>query len=223
MENKRIIRVIGKGNLKLRPDVTRLVITCKGIYKEYGETLKQSAEDTAVIRDLFIQASFEYTDLKTLNFSVDTEYERYQERSVWKQRFIGYTYCHVMKIEFPSNNDRLGRILYSLSKCSVKPEFRISYTVSDPEAAKNELLRKAVFDAKDKAVILSDAAGVKLKTIQSIDYSWEEISFEVNPMNQFREIVGLNDMYEEGLGFDVDIEPDDIQASDTVSVVWEIE
>ena len=32
-------------------------------------------------------------------------------------------------------------------KSPLQPEFRISYTVKDPEAAKNELLNKAVQDA----------------------------------------------------------------------------
>ena len=54
-----------------------------------------------------------------------------------------------MKVEFESDNNRLGKILYALTNCPVKPEFRISYTVKDPETAKNELLGKAVSDAKD--------------------------------------------------------------------------
>ena len=53
-----------------------------------------------------------------------------------------------MKVEFASDNVHLGKILYALANCPVKPEFRISYTVKDPETAKNELLGKAVSDAK---------------------------------------------------------------------------
>ena len=51
---------------------------------------------------------------------------------------------HVMKVEFLTDNDRLGKVLYALANCPVKPEFRLSYTVNDPEAAKIELLAKAV-------------------------------------------------------------------------------
>ena len=86
--------------------------------------------------------------------------------------------------EFDPDKKRLGKILYALVQCELKPEFRISYTVKDPEAAKNELLGKAVKDAKEKAAVLSEAADVKLKDIQSIDYSWGEINFEVNPMGR---------------------------------------
>ncbi len=82
----------------------------------------------------------------------------YKEKNAWKQRFTGCKYRHSMIIEFASDNDRLGRILYALANCPVKPEFRLSYTVSDSEAAKNELLGKAVTDAREKAYVLTKAA-----------------------------------------------------------------
>ena len=128
-----------------------------------------------------------------------------------------------MKVEFESDNDRLGKILYALANCPVKPEFRISYTVKDPEAAKNELLGKAVSDAKDKAAVLTAAAGVSLKDIQNIDYSWGEIDFEVRPMNRALLADACMAPMDTGAGsYDMDIEPDDIEVSDTVTVLWEI-
>ena len=218
----RTIRVTGKGQVKVRPDMTRITVSLEGTNSEYSETLRKSSEDTEQLRDLLMDFGFERSDLKTLNFSVDTEYESYKDKGVFKQRFVGYKYHHLMKVEFDSNNERLGKLLFALSNSSTKPEFRISYTVRDPEAAKNELLGRAVSDAKEKATVLTGAAGVTLKNIQSIDYSWGEISFEVQPMNRVF-------MAEECLptavadAYDMDIEPDDIEASDTVTVIWEIE
>ena len=89
------------------------------------------------------------------------------------------------------------------------------------EASKNELLGKAVEDAKAKAVVLSKAAGVKLKQIQSIDYSWGEIDFECSPISEhFRNQSMM--MCKESGSYDVNVEPDDIEVSDTVTVTWEI-
>ena len=127
-----------------------------------------------------------------------------------------------MKIEFESDNDRLGKILYALANCSVSPEFRISYTVKDPEAAKNTLLGKAVTDAREKAAVLTQAGGVTLGDIQTIDYSWGEIDFEYRPMrNELMTPDRMTTPMAVG-GYDLDIEPDDIEVSDTVTVVWEI-
>ena len=175
----RTIRVTGKGQIKVRPDMTRITLSLEGTYPEYGEVLRRSSQDTEQLKDLLTGFGFERSDLKTLNFHVDTEYESYKDHGAYKQRFVGYKYHHTMKVEFESDNERLGKVLYALAHSPVRPEFRLSYTVKDPEAAKNELLGKAVTDAGAKAAVLTQAAGVALKDIQSIDYSWGQIDFEV--------------------------------------------
>lgn len=203
--------------------MTRITVTLEGLNKNYEKTLQKSTEDTDSLKKILSGFGFERSDLKTLQFNVDTEYETVTERGAYKQRFVGYKYRHVMKVEFPSDNDRLGKILFALANSSVKPEFRISYTVSDPEAAKNALLSDAVADAKEKAAVLSQAAGVALKDIQSIDYSWEKIDFEVGPIDRLAAVGGGFLSPAAGkASFDLDVEPDDISASDTVTVIWEI-
>ena len=220
----RTIRVTGSGRIKVRPDRTRITITLEGTYPDYDKTLQHSSEDTEQLRELVTGFGFAPEELKTLYFHVDTQYEGYQEDGVYKQRFLGYRFQHTMKLEFDSDNERLGRVLYALANCPVKPEFRLSYTVKDPEAAKNELLGKAVTDAQEKASVLTQAAGISLKDIQSIDYSWGQINFEVQPMN--RMLMGDDclaaPMVAEGASYDMVIEPDDIEVSDTVTVIWEI-
>jgi len=216
--------VTGKGQINLKPDMTRISISLEGTYPEYSETLRHSSEDTEAIKDLLTAFGFERSDLKTLDFSVDTEFESYKDHGAYKQRFIGYKYHHLMKVEFDSDNAQLGMVLYALANSQLRPEFRISYTIKDQEAAKNQLLGKAVSDAMDKADALAKAARVVLKDIQSIDYSWGHINFEVHPMSRML-------VAEEGLAlpmaasgtYDMDIEPDDIEVSDTVTLLWEIE
>ncbi len=222
MNNMRTIRVTGKGRIKVKPDMTRITLTLEGTYPKYDETLRRSSEDTESLKDLLTSFGFKRSDLKTLNFSIDTEYESYEEEDTYKRRFIGYKFRHLMKVEFESDNDLLGRILYALAGCSVNPEFSLSYTVKDPEAAKNELLGKAIIDAKEKASVLTRAAGVALKEIQSIDYSWGEIDFEFSPMNRPIMAPECSDEMMSSKSYAMDIEPDDIEVADTVTVIWEI-
>lgn len=225
MNNMRTIRVTGKGQIKVHPDMTRITISLEGIYKEYKETLRKSSKDTESLKDILTGFGFDRSDLKTLNFSVDTEYESYRDqKGAYKQRFVGYKFHHLMKVEFDSDNERLGKVLYALAHCPIKPEFRLSYTVKDQETAKNELLGKAVTDAKEKALVLTQAAGVVLKNIQSIDYSWGQINLEVEPMSKMLMADGYlaSPIESAGASYDIDIEPDDIEVSDTVTVLWEI-
>ena len=216
----RTIRVTGRGMMKVHPDMTRIMITLEGLEPEYGDALKRSAEETEQLKDTLAPFGFERTDLKTLSFGVDTEYESCKVKDEYRRRFAGYKFTHVLKVEFESDNRRLGKVLYALANCQLRPEFRLGYTVKDPEAVKNELLGKAVQDAIAKAGVLSRAAGLKLGEIQSMDYSWGEIDFEIRPMTRALEMGDC--MMEPTGGYDLDIEPDDIEVKDTVTVVWEV-
>ena len=134
---------------------------------------------------------------------------------------MGYKYVHRMKIEFPAENERLGKMLSALAHCPVEPEFSIEYTVADPEAVKNELLGNAVKDSMKKAVVLAEASEVKLGKIIHIDYSWEEIDFVSKPFREMSLRCCAEDE-DDAVAYKMDIEPDNIDMTDTVTVVWEL-
>lgn len=217
----RTIKVTGKGQSRVRPDTTRVKIILKGVYQKYEETLRHSAQDTAKLRDLLVQLGFKETDLKTPYFYFNTKFNEVKVGNTFKKQFAGYQYYHEMKVEFSFDNDRLGRIMQALAASSLNPEFNINYLVSNPETVKTELLEKAVCDAAKKAEVLSSAAKVRLREIQSIDCSWEELNFEISPINS-----GCLAESRDGSncgGYDLGIEPDDIELHNTVTVIWEIE
>ena len=129
----RTIRVTGKGQIKVKPDMTRITITLSGLYKDYGETLRRSSDDTEALKDVLSGFGFARSDLKTLSFRVDTEYENYRDgNNDYRRRFVGYRFNHVTKVEFASDNDRLGRVLYALAACPVRPEFQICLLYTSP-------------------------------------------------------------------------------------------
>lgn len=218
----RTIRVTGKGKITVKPDTIRLRISLEDTFKEYDDTLKHSADSVEVLKDMLERLGYDRKDLKTLYFNIDTEYESYQDRDKsWKRRFEGYKYTHRMKLEFPADNQRLGKILYALAHCSVSLEFSIEYTVGDSEAAKNELLGEAVKDSMAKANVLAMSAGVKLGNIVNIDYSWGEVDFVSRPLEELAMRCDEEDECESA-SYDIDIESDDTQMADTVTVIWSI-
>ena len=215
----RTIRATGSGLIRLQPDMTCITMTLTGLDPDYGEALRRSSADTETLRGVLTGFGFARTDLKTLGFHVSTEYESYQdEDNTYKERFAGYRFRHVLKVEFDSDNDRMGKVLYALANGSVSPELRISFTVRDQEAAKKALLAKAVADAREKAELLARAGGVTLRDIQTIDYSWGTVSFESAPL--FDGVMAKSRIA--GASYDLAVEPDEIEVSDTVTVTWEI-
>lgn len=220
---ERTMKVTGKGKISVKPDTVRIIITQSDIIQVYEDAISESAEKKNALSRSLAELGFEKDALKTLHYDVNTEYESRQDESgYWKQRFAGYRYTHRMKLEFPSDSDRLGKVLAAAAACPGQPEFSIQYTISDPEAAKNELLFKAVEDSKVKASVLSKAAGVELKEIISIDYSWGEIDLVTKPVSLMmaRDCNGAASKRESSAG--LDIEAEDIDVTDTVTVVWSI-
>lgn len=214
---EKMIRVTGKGNLSVVPDVTRLIFSLKRLEKQYDAALQGSSDDTEELKSALEQVGFEKKDIKTLKFNVETVYEDIRNNfGNWRQSFKGYRVSHSLKVEFPSDKVRVGKILQAVSHCAASPEIRIEYTISDPEAAKNKLLAKAVADSKAKAAILTEAAGVSLGEIITVDYSWGEIDFVSDPLNEFRSLPAQKGICS------LDIEPDDIDVTDTVTVIWQI-
>jgi hypothetical protein len=221
---ERMIRVTGKGKISVKPDLIRLRISLENTQPDYEDALRLSTQLTELLKDLFEELGFERKDLKTLYFNVDTEYESYQDSDKsWKRRFEGYKFVHRMKIEFSTDNALLGKVLYALAHCPAQPEFSIEYTVSDPERCKNELLGKAVCDSKEKAEVIAAAAGVTLGELVSIDYSWGEIDFVTRPVNEMMlKCCDASLESEEPNGYGIDIEANDIDVTDTVTIVWNI-
>lgn len=215
-----IITVTGKGKISLPPDTIIINISLETVRDTYEATMDASADAVSLLRDALKSEDFEKEDIKTKRFNVDLEYESYKERDNWKKRFIGYKCNHDLKIEFLSDSKRLAKILSLIARCLINPEFSIQYKIKDMEDAKNQLLAKAVADSKAKAEILTKAAGVKLGKVVNINYSWGEINIYSEPVNYDRAILCEESAcsYESSL----DIEPEDLDITDTVTVTWEI-
>lgn len=215
------IIVTGKGILSLKPDTIVVKFTSSAVYDDYAEAIAMASEATKDLKSVIAKAGIDSELLKTRNLEVSPKYKSYyDDKDHMHQKFIGYEYTHSSHIKIDNDNKVLGRLLYVVSTSPLDVNFDISYTVKDIEKAKNDLLREAVKDAKMKAEVLSEAAGVKLRGIKSIDYSWDELEIYSHPLRleacEYRSA-------EPSDSLDIDINAEDIEISDTVSVVWEIE
>lgn len=214
---ERTIRVKGKGKISVKPDTIKITIKAEGLCWNYDETIEQSTKETRILRDALKNVGLDPKNLKTTYFSIDSKYESYRDKNDdYKEKFVGYKYEHRTYIKFENDNKILGKVLYELAHCDVKVKFDINYTVKDKEKVKNDLLEKAVKDSTTKAKVLAKASGVKLKEILNIDYSWGEIDIYSSPMDDLM-------VREAKSSYDIDIEADDIDVQDTVTITWIIE
>ena len=216
---ERIIKVKGKGCVTVKPDTTRIDMVLSGSDATYEAAGKLATAMTELLKVKLSGIGFLKDNIKTTYFDISPYYEdQIDENGEVHQIFQGYKYVHGMKLDFPNNADFLGKVITVLSSCPAKPEYKIRYTIADTEAVKNLIIGKAVADARKKAEVLTQAAGIRLGAIQTMEYTWDEIEF-VSSTD-----VSISDTVEETITASArfNVEPENVEASDSVTVIWSI-
>ncbi len=213
------ITVKGIGRVLAKPDYVVITMALESQRMGYNEAMAVEAEKINALTEALVIIGFEKDDLKTTNFNVQTDYHHEKDaRGNSKSVFDGYVVSHDLKLSFDFDTNRLSKVLTAISNCPTEPTMHIRFTIKDTTAISEEMLRSATENAKRKAEILCDAAGVKLGDLIDINYSWGEIDF-----------YSRTSMYDEedlqpilSKPSAIDFTPDDIDVSDTAAFVWEI-
>lgn len=220
---ERTLRVIGQGKVSVKADRIGLSIQAEGRDREYEKAVEKAAAETRGIKETIENAGLDGKELKTTYFSVHPEYENVEDsRGNMRQEFLDFRFDHHTEIYFPNDPKQLGRIFYALSHCEWDINFSFRYTVADPGAVKEQLLKNATEDARHKAEILAESAGVSLGELLSIDFDGDEGLPEISPFQRMRPMAKLATMAAESPSYDLDIEAEDIQMENSVSMIWEI-
>ena len=206
------LRVKGTGNVKTTPDLVIFKFEIEERDISYENCSLNINKKVKYLQGDIEKAGFSKKNLKNTYFNIETEY-RYEDNTK-KRVFDCYKATMKFKLEFDFTNEKLEELLRIIGKTESNAEFRINFSIKDYEKFRNELIENAVKDSIRKAKIMAKSAGVILGDIINIDYSWSEILIESDFSMTEMSCKTVSESYE--------IEPDDIEASDTVTVVWEI-
>ncbi len=213
----RTIVVKGLGKVSVNPDLTVIGMTLAATDKKYDRAMETASAQIEDLRAALLVAGFEKSDLKTTDFNVRSRYESVKDQNGnYQNVFAGFEVDHSLKLEFDFDMNKLNEVLTAIANCKANPRFSIGFSVKDQSAVKEALLVSEVENATQRAKILAKAAGVRLGALQKIDYNWGELQL-VSPT--------AYKMEEKCLAArcaPVDIHPDNINVSDTVTLVWEI-
>lgn len=213
--NSRVIKVKGLGKASMPPDQIKINVNLKSSDISYEKTMKIAKHNLENLKKALENEGFKDGDIKTMNFRVDTKYENETTTfNNFKRKFIGYEVDHSIKIEFENDPVKLSEVLNSISNSKSNPEFSILYNLKDDASFKKQMLKNAIKDSKQKALIIAEASEVELGEILSINYSWDEMEIYRSPLSLQR---NMGIMSEE-----ISIVPENLEATDTVDIVWKI-
>ena len=214
----RTITVKGVGKATVKPDQVVIRMSFEAKDKNYDQTMALAAQQVADLKQAFANAGFEKDALKTIDFDIRTDYDRVKDRNQnYISVFAGYECTHRAKVVFDWKAELLAAALGAIAASMVNPTINIDFTVKNPAAVNELILQDATQNAKRKAEILCAAAGVKLGQLLDINYNWGEIELYAQTKYSVDDCLAAS-----CAPCDIDIDPDDIQAGDTATFVWEI-
>ena len=133
---------------------------------------------------------------------------------------MGYACTYRLKLAFDFDSKQLAQVISAIAECGAKPELSIAFTVKNPATVSEDLLNSATENARAKAEILCKASGNALGQLLNIDYNWGELNVYSRTSYEVEDCIQpLMAMSKCGAP---EIEPDDINVSDTVAFTWEI-
>ena len=217
----RTITVKGTGKVSVAPDLTVVTLTVRTADPDYAKAVDQESRMLDSLKEALAGAGMKEDDLKTVSFNVGTEYESIRDKNGnYTQKFKGYSCIHGLKLEFDFNSERLADVLSEIAGCLAEPQLNVSFTVKDKNAVCEEVLRSAAVNARQKALLLADASGVKLGELLGVEYGIGEIPMRSPTVYEMTDNCAL---MAKGCAARMTVNPEDISVTDTVTFVWAID
>ena len=217
----RTITVKGVGNVSAKPDYISISMTIESVDNNYDKAMDGAARRIENLKSAAVSVGYEKEALKTISFNVETRYENVRDRQgSYKREFAGYACVYRLKLAFDFDSKQLAKVISAIANSGANPELSIAFTVKNPAKVSEELLESAAQNARAKAEILCKAAGTELGQLISIDYNWGELNIVSRTSYEMEDCLMPLAAMDKCCA--PEIEPDDINVSDTVAFTWEI-
>lgn len=209
--------VTGQGKVKTRPDTANINLGVASVSPTAAEALSKNTSDMNTLMKTLTSNGIEERDIQTAQFSVNPEYHQPNARNTGEPysppKITGYRVSNEVRIKV-RNLKNLGKVLDQVVTAGANQVHGISFSVAEPEPLLDEARKNATLDAKRKAEIYANAAGIKLGKVLFITESAPHFPGPIPMMTMSRQYAEASS---------VPISPGEQEISTTVSVGYAIE
>ena len=208
------ITVTGVGSADALPDQATITTGVLTRAQTATEALDQNSERMRVIIAALQDAGLEDRDIQTRNFSVqpDYVYDNNNDGIQEPPKLVGYTIANDLTI-YIRNLEQTGELLDQLIRLGANQVRGISFGVQDQSALMEAARKSAILDARARAELYAETAGVKLGRVLQIS----EPSGRTSPSPVFAMAASAEARAE------VPIAAGEISVSSSITIVFEIE
>lgn len=210
--SERTIEVKGRGTYTSMPDLGVLNAEMSVVSEKFADAVKGLTAKTEKLTAQLQMIGFKKEEIKTADFSVAKNIVWENNSNVEK----GYIARQSVSVEFPNTKEKIGAMITSFMNSENDVRFSFAFILSDSREAmvKDELLKRAVQDARSRADVITAAAQQKIGNVKHISYG-ESLQHPVYQAAMYKTMSPDN---ERSQGFDVK----ELLFSDEVTIVWEL-
>jgi hypothetical protein len=202
-----VISVTGEGSVERAPDIATIQIGVTTVGETAAEALAANSAAMEAVMARLTATGIQPRDLQTSGLSVNPNWTGYDSSVSGGPQISGYTAFNMLTVRVRAI-DTLGGVLDASVSDGANTLNGLTFGLADPKPAFDEARKAAVADARAKAQLLAEAAGVKLGAIVSIS----EGGGTVDPQPMFRDAAASAPPVAGG----------EVGYSAAVTIVWEL-
>lgn len=164
-EQHRTIVVNGEGEASAAPDMAVVTLGVQTDALTAADALRQNSANMKSTIDRLKKLGVAERDIQTSGLSVNPRYDYEKNRS--QPEVIGFTASNTVTVRLRKLGEA-GAVIDEAVQSGANTLSGISFAFSDPKPLLDEARREAVAHAKEKATLLTDAAGVRLGRLINI-------------------------------------------------------
>ena len=211
LPDKPVVVVSASGLINVTPDQARISMAVLKTDPSLTKALQANNLTTEQVMSALKKAGISGENIKTSNFSVYPEYD-YSEKG--RGKITSYQVRNEISV-LVNNLDRVGEILNTAINSGANTLNYINFTKADTLDAENQALTQAVNRARDKALVLSNAAGRNLGRLINISEGYSQ-PIPYSNVVYAESAKGMGDAA-------VPINPGELQISANVTLIYELE
>ncbi len=211
-----MMEVQGQGRMLVQPDQTLVLVQVQSASSEAGRAVQVVTERVEQLLKKLQDAGFKKEEIKTSQFFLN-------EQNEWRDGNMirnGYLASQTMEIKFSLDPKRMTKLTSVFADTQDGVTFQFTFGLSEKlrQQVKEELIRKALQDARDKASVIARSANIRLGAIHKIDYGQQSHI----PYPQMMNVRASEAMMDKQANFpQTDIQ--DIELTDEIRVMWILE
>ena len=203
------ITVTANASVSKMPDGIRIDMSVLAQKMDYAQTLDQLNYAVAAIN----------ASLKDVGISDPTTTQSYEIKEIWsdpyddeKRKFQGYRGTQKMAVTIGVDKALLGRAIMGLASCKGNPRVSIAFIVKNTDGMEKQARLSAARRAREAATDLAEAAGLRLVSVKSINFTSSQKSQDSG--------LYVSDLAQYSVPTAPDVRPDAISHSESVKMIW---